>query len=28
MAFMNAESWADIGLDPIMGKYEGDAGMG
>ncbi|MBM3940615.1 MAG: hypothetical protein FJ318_06950, partial [SAR202 cluster bacterium] len=26
--FMNADSWADIGIEPITAKYEGDAGMG
>jgi hypothetical protein len=26
-AFMNAESWADIGIDPITAPFEGMATM-
>jgi len=28
LEFMNADSWADIPLEPMTAKYEGDAGMG
>jgi hypothetical protein len=27
MEFMNADSWDDIHLDPMSGRYEGTAGL-